>query len=436
MRTAEEKTLPGARSAPFIHKVLLLFTGTVVGQSIVIAASPVITRLYDPVEFGFYAAYLSIFSWILPASGLRYEFASTLPKHEAEAYALLVSACASSVVVATGVGLTLFLAGTIGEVEGFGSPAIVSLIMATGLVLGSVSRATSTWLLARAGLVGIIARNRTYQTVGQTIPQIGMGLAQFGFLGLILGHATGQFVGAVRLIQIAWKQRLPFDWTTVRTMAKKYASFSFVSTASTTINGAGLNLPSIVIGILFGPAALGYYALSNRVVGTPMTVIGTSVAQAYLAECSSLHRLDRHSDCLRLFRRTAATLAVLGVAPLSILVLFAPWVFAFVFGSDWADAASATRALGALYATRFVMAPLGQTLSIVRAERLQLGWDLFRLVLAVGALLAAATMDLTFLQSLVWYSMAGVFCYALLFLIVDRRLRALARSRSMEQLLA
>ena len=55
-----------------------LVSGNVLGQSAVLLASPILTRLYTPEEFGVFAIFASLLGIVGIVSGLRYELAIPL----------------------------------------------------------------------------------------------------------------------------------------------------------------------------------------------------------------------------------------------------------------------------------------------------------------------------------------------------------------------
>ena len=69
----------------FTRNVLTLMMGTTIAQAIPIAISPILTRIYSPKDFGLFALFMSITSFISVSATARYELAILLPKSEEEA---------------------------------------------------------------------------------------------------------------------------------------------------------------------------------------------------------------------------------------------------------------------------------------------------------------------------------------------------------------
>lgn len=92
----------------FVRNVAVLAGGTAAGQAIVVLASPVLTRLYTPEDFGVLAVYASLLCVLSTVATLRYELAIPLPKRDEDAAALvvlcLVIVLGMSLLVAMGFG--------------------------------------------------------------------------------------------------------------------------------------------------------------------------------------------------------------------------------------------------------------------------------------------------------------------------------------------
>src|SRR5690606_21592699 len=76
--------------AGFVRNVAVLAGGTALGQLLTIAASPVLTRLYDPADFGVLGVYAALLTTITTVASLRYELAIPVSDDEEEAASLLV----------------------------------------------------------------------------------------------------------------------------------------------------------------------------------------------------------------------------------------------------------------------------------------------------------------------------------------------------------
>ena len=87
----------------FRRKVLQVAGGTAVAQGLLVVASPVLTRLYTPADFGVLVVHVSLVSILVTVASLRLELALPLPERATDAAALLLL-CVLLVVATTALG--------------------------------------------------------------------------------------------------------------------------------------------------------------------------------------------------------------------------------------------------------------------------------------------------------------------------------------------
>ena len=82
-------TIARLRQSQFARNIVTLATGTLLAQAIPILASPILTRLYTPSEFGLFAVYMALITSVTPAICGKYEVAMVLPKSKQQGEHLL-----------------------------------------------------------------------------------------------------------------------------------------------------------------------------------------------------------------------------------------------------------------------------------------------------------------------------------------------------------
>ncbi len=404
--------LPGGR---FTRSVGILSGGTALGQAIVIAVSPVLTRLYAPEDFGTLGVYASLLGLLAVAASLRYEFAIPLPEKDEDAAALVVLSLVIIPVTASAVGLAVWVFRA-NIVRWTNAPALGPYLwlLPVGVALMGVYQVFNYWAV-RKGAFGRVARTRLSQAAAAVTTQLA--LFPFGPLGLLLSHVIGNAAGSSTLAAMAVRQdRRAFgavDRRAVAFMAARYRRFPQVSTLSGVVNTGGLVLPVLMLAALFGPLVAGQFALVQRVVAWPMRFLGGAIGQVYFSESASALRTSPLA--LRsLFVRVSKHLALVAVVPMLVLLVAGPWLFPFVFGRDWISAGQFARLLAPMVAVQLVASPLSQTLNVLERQTWQLGWDILRLVLVVGSFVSAAFFDCAPVAAVAVYASAMFVGYVIL----------------------
>lgn len=404
--------LPGGR---FTRSVAVLAGGTAVGQGIMIAASPVLTRLYSPDDFGILGVYMSLLGILSVVATLRYELAILLPEKDDDAAALVVLSLMIIPVIGLVVGLIMWFLRT-DIANWMKSPALGPYLwfLPIGVVLIGLYQVFNYWAV-RKGAFERIAKARLNQSAVAVAAQLAF--FPFGPIGLILGHVLGSATSSGTLVGLAVRRDRPsfvaVGRHAVAWMATRYRRFPQVSALSGFINSGGNQLPVLLLAAFYGPYVAGQFALVQRVVSLPMAFIGQAVAQVYFGESASALR-DSCAALYRLFLRVSKQLLLLAAVPMIVLLVAGPWLFTFVFGRNWHAAGQFARLLGPMVAAQLVASPLSQTLTVLERQTWQLGWDIFRLLLVVGSFATAAFLGWSSVSAVAAYSSAMLIAYLLL----------------------
>ncbi len=414
----------------FRSNVLMLAGGTALGQGLIILASPLLTRLYTPEDFGMLAAYVSILSLLSAFVSLRYVLAIPLAQDETTASNILVLSLLIVLIMSLLIGLGVqFFGDHIAILVKSPELGFYLWLLPVSLLGTGLYQALSYWAMRKKAFVRL-AHTRLTQSLGQVLIQTTLGIFKMGLLGLLLGEVAGRAGGSGNLATLAWRQDSDsfkkVSIPGIRQAAYRYRRFPLLSSGSALLNIAGLQLPPLLIVMLYGPQVAGWFALAQRVISLPMSLIGHSVAQVYFGEASRLAN-ENPKGLQNLFLKTAKKLVAWGFVPIVLLSLLGPWLFVLVFGETWHEAGVYVQLLSFMFLLKFVMGPLSQTLNILEKQDWQLAWDAGRLVLVISVLLISFSLGFTARGTLLAYSVAMLVVYAGLFVLsniaIVKRLR-------------
>ena len=411
MLQALRSLVAGSVRSRFARNVGMLAVGAAAGQGVIVLASPVLARLYDPHEFGAFAVYTSVMFAVVSCATLRYDLAVLLPRDDEEAWTVLVLALHVVVAVTVLSALLGFLAG--GSLARWtDARGLESLLVVLPLsVLGAgVFQALSAWS-ARRQTFPVAARTHVSQNVVRVTVQTLLGLAGAGPGGLVAGDAVGRLAGGtaiaagLRARGVLLRRRPAVG--EILAAARRYRGFPLLSSWGSLLNQVGIHLPAVLLAGLYGAEVSGLYALGHRVINLPVALVGQSLAQVYASHASGL--AEDGQRMRRLFFRSAAVLLALGIVPFGLLGLAGPQLFALVFGSRWTEAGSYVQILSVMYLCQFVVTPLSQTLNLLERQGVQVLWDAARVAVVVLTLVLSARAGLPPRAALGIYafSMAG-----------------------------
>ena len=167
-------------------------SGSAIGQVLTLAAAPVLTRLYEPEELGVLAVFASILAIGTVAICLRYEVAIPLPDDDSTARDLAWLCLVIATVASAAVGVAaLALAEPLSQIGAMQDAAPLLVLLAPSLFGIGVIQVLTYWSLRRQRFPLIGAANAT-QAGAQAGAQVGMGAADLGAAGLLVGLALGR----------------------------------------------------------------------------------------------------------------------------------------------------------------------------------------------------------------------------------------------------
>jgi len=348
----------------FSRNIITLMTGTTIAQAIPVAISPILTRLYSPEDFGVLALFLSITAITGTIASAKYEQAILLPKEEEEAFNLL----------ALGFFINLFMSISIFFMIIFFHDGITSLLGEKKIGIWLYWIPLSTFALGIFNILNFynlrekkfknISLSQVTQSSSLVITQVGLGLIKNGAFGLITGRIISYFSGNLILLKALKGKKIThkINRSKIISLAKKYKKFPLFSMPSIFINTLNLNIINFLISSVFSITTLGFYSLTQRIIGIPARVIGNSFSQVYFQKATQEYH--HYGQTSRIFIKTLKKMIIIAFPIFLLLFFIAEPAFAFIFGEKWRIAGTYAQILIPLAFIRFYTSPLSVTLNI------------------------------------------------------------------------
>lgn len=407
------------RESSFKKNVLTLLTGTTVAQAIPIAISPILTRMYSPEEFGILAIFVSIvtiFSVLVTGS---YDMAIILPKKDIDALHILKL----SMIITISVSLFLFCIififnQQLTDLIGTKDIALWLYFTPFAILLTGIYQNFNYWL-NRQQYYKEIALSRVSQSFGTGLVQLGMGI--FGFLssGLIIGRIIGQIVATIIVSKIYFNKREYYQKKKLKliALAKRYKKFPLFESWSNMLNTSSTEVPVIMISSFFSPTMSGFYSIANRMLLLPMSLVGSSIGQVFLQKASSIK--NDQSQLTDLTWNIYKKLLLIGVIPISIIIIYADIIFTFIFGSNWHIAGEFAQILGIWILFVFITSPLSMLVIVKEKQKEALFFNVFIFLSRIASIIVGYNVFSNIYYTLGLFAITGVlfwvfwFCYIL-----------------------
>lgn len=367
--------------------------GTAAGQAVLIAITPILSRLYDERDFAILQIFTGVVAFTAVLASLRLELAIPLAKDDHQARAVLRAGLIGAVVVAC----VVWVAGLATESLWARTVPLRGLADAWWLVPFTLA-AIAVFQLVSAVLVRAeryrdLATRNTLQSLGTAAAQLGFGFGGMRPFGLLLGLSIGRMFG---LASVFGRRRLfsrhpdsdeqnrPVTIRDMLAALKRFRRFPLVTTWSGLMNVAGQYAPFFVFALLYTDRQTGWLAFTARVLALPVTVVGQAVAQVFIGRGANAQRGET-GDLPRLTGLAVKRLAVVGVLPAVALAALAPWAFDLIFGSNWHRAGQYAQVMAVAFLAQFVAGPIANVFNLLERQGVALLSDSVRLVLVVAA---------------------------------------------------
>jgi len=313
-----------------------LAAGSFAAQGLMVLASPILSRIYSAQEFGLLATFTSIAVIAALVGTGRYEYAIGLAKEEREATSLVALVTGLSFVFSTALLLLLLglaLTGQLAEPVRGGLWTVIAIPLYT-LMAAAIS--ALTYWHQRRKKYSVISLSSVIQSVGTVGMSLALGLLGLKHAGLVAGVLAGQ-AGILFCLAISFGPELAvvrsLDWQELRRAASGHRNFPKFMVFSDLASTAGVQMSPLFLSSLYGSQVVGLYALGNRVLRGPGIVIVSSIANVFRNE--AIDAINVSGGCREVFSRTFKWLLFAGIPIFSLVALFAPSLFAIIFGEPW-----------------------------------------------------------------------------------------------------
>lgn len=341
----------------FLKYFIVFFSGTLIAQLINILISPMLTRIYSPEEYGIYGSYIALISLLLVFVTGRYEFSINTAENDTEAKTIFVIIRRLAVFI-SGLFLIIFFffGNLIKQYAVFQFPDNILLLVPITLLLMGILL-SSTYALNRYKNFNSLSKSKVLQSTGNASSSLTLGYLNFGVIGLVLGNIIGLIVSNLyQSVIISRKKEFRKKHKNILKTMKKYKEYPLYNMPSAFFDSLSMQGPILILLHFFTESVVGFYSLTTRIVGLPLTLISTSVSQVFLSQISELKRENKSYK--KIVIKVARYLAIIGIVPVVILGVFGPRMFSFIFGSEWYVAGEYAQLLIIGYYFKFVVSPL------------------------------------------------------------------------------
>ncbi len=406
------------RKSSFVRNILVIMTGSAVAQVIGFALTPIISRLFSPSDFGVFGAFNSVATIIAAGATLEYTQAIMLPKQKEDAFHLFVVSCLCTFIVAflCLIICIIFPAAMNGLMKTNSIWVLVLLVVAT--TISGLNQSCQAWCV-RVKAFKHTSASQVVRSLTSNGAQIGCGYLKAGAAGLITSTILANILASLNLARVVFQDLgvllQNIRWKRMKQLAKEYRDFPMYSASMNVINSLSRGLPVLLLAHFYGIAVGGAYAFGIRILSTPMGFVLSALRQVLFQKAAEVH--NDGGRLLPLYVKITLGLLALALFPSLFLFLWAPPLFAWVFGPQWHMAGEFVRSLVLWLMFMFCNLPAVLFARIIRIQRKLFFFDLFVLTTRAIVLIAGG-MYLSAVDTILLISIAGAILNILLIIIV------------------
>jgi len=384
-------------------KAGILGAGACIGPIAQLLATPFLTRIYTPADFGYLALFTSIVSVLIVVSCLRYEgVIQVVSENDLGKIISLALLSALGVLVvehfllSTGIPQIQFESlhnlGSDVKFLPFASAAGAALLIITNFTLRQ----------------GRYVRN-AFSRSGTTIVFIAIALGCPAF-GLIYANiAASILMGIIALIYLLLNTKFgPIN--KVLALGKKYIEYPLFLTPTSLLDTVTLALPILFMSGSYGMEAVGQFTQIQKLLGAPIILLGIIAAQLFSKRSGELFRSGLSSK--KLLWNTVGLLALASLFTLLIASLFGETLSQFILGEEWKASTFFIILAIAPCLVRSVVSPVSFIFLVYQKIKYLVLWQVLYFIVSYSVLhYAASTMNLE--RFIISYIITESFMYML-----------------------
>lgn len=373
-----------------------------------------------PDHYGSLGIFVAISTLLGILSTLQYATAIILPERDEDAISLLKGSLIILTMISVASLLLISIAGSY-FLDLISASMLKRELFLVPLAIFCIGLNTSFVAIGnRFKKYKIISRNRIISAIATAAVSFAyVGFFKPDFIGLIIGYLVGLLVNSFFLaFSMSKFLKLDlfsnYDYKKIRLILKRYINFPRYTLITDFINGLINQLPIFILTKLTGKSSVGFYNMSNRMLGLPIVTISSGFSEVFRQRAAS--DFNTHGNCRAIFLKTAKSLFLISFLPFLVIILFGSQIFAFVFGDNWRTAGIYSQIMGIMFFFRFIVSPLSFVYYIVGKQREDFFLHILMVVLGLGSLYLGYIINNSTETMLLFYAISYSLIYIIYFI--------------------
>jgi lipopolysaccharide exporter len=354
-----------AKFYQYWKSVVYVLSAGILAQIFNFLFSPIISRLYTPESIGQYTVISAYTAIIVPICFFRYELTIPVIKDNLFASKLIFTLLKFGILIGSLLTCILFFLINTGP---------LSWALFITVFFGVIISCMTLWC-SRCEAYSAINYNRLGTVIlnGTTIILLASVFPN-NPINLLLGFVISNLLGLCVMIYVTHKSgKLPICSQNrnfnLKEFINEYSDFPKYNLPMTVVDQFSSNLPLILVFNYFGDMASGQLAMCNNILRTPISILGTSIAQVFFMNAQK--NLEYPFKLRRLFFQNVLVLGLVSIILIITISLFGPWLFSSVMGSNWKESGEMAKIMVWATGAILVCSPTSILPSLLKLQKTQ-----------------------------------------------------------------
>jgi lipopolysaccharide exporter len=381
----------------YLKDIATLATGTFFSQIIVVLFLPILSRIYNPEEFGLYSLFLAVSGSIAIISTLTYDRAIVLPKNSGDANKIALLAIFFCFITAL-VSLLIMIFFDDFFINYFGGYRFILFLLPLRVMQIGLQQIFDELSIRHKFYTSLSILRGSNSLIVSLVQFISRFVYKLD--GLIFGRFIGDSILLIMILVIHLREKTinfkQFSYYHLAKVAKKYMLFPKFYLPQIFFNTISLNTPFILLPYFYSLEVAGLYGMAIRILEQPLRLIATSSQSVYYQKAAEM--FAKEEDIYDIFFNTTKGLLQIFIIPAVLIFIFGPQLFKIFLGDNWFESGIIAQILITWLAFGFIKTPTTMTFSILSLQRVQMYGEFLLLLLRI----AAIVLGYYFFESYFW----------------------------------
>lgn len=363
----------------FASNAINLSVGTIVAQVVPILFYPILSRIFEPREFGIAANFSVIIPILVILATGMYESGILISDTKKEALNLIGLILLRSSIILLVSEIVIFIFGDkicnlLNQQEL--KPWLFLIPIASFATI--ITNIYSEWRIKNKEFSSL-SKLRILNTSSASASKLLFGVVKLFGNGLIVGDVFGRLITAISCTINAFKQEKELlqsiSIKRLKFLSKKYKDLPKFTMPDQLICNIGGSAPIILIGMYFSNTELGYFSVAGTVLTVPITVFTISIRDVFRQKVNE--EFSKTGNCQKIYIRLLKIVSFFGLFGFLMLFFVFPYLIDFILGKNWSAVSRYAQIQMPMFFFSFISMSLSGVLIIVQKMKVSFYWQIF-----------------------------------------------------------